>query len=75
MQTLAADLTPDFLTALRVDPLSPRAVALLRGRLIGLGHGVACRRCGGTGEHSYNAVHGSVCYGCAGRKAEAMDQE
>jgi hypothetical protein len=27
-----------------------------------------CRRCGGTGLHSFNRSHGSVCYGCAGRK-------
>ena len=27
----------------------------------------ACRRCGGTGRHSYNAMHGDVCYGCSGK--------
>ena len=25
-----------------------------------------CPRCGGTGKHSYNAVHRDVCYGCRG---------
>jgi hypothetical protein len=25
-----------------------------------------CGRCGGTGKHSYNQMHGDVCYGCAG---------
>lgn len=25
-----------------------------------------CGRCGGSGEHSYNQLHGSVCYGCNG---------
>lgn len=27
----------------------------------------ACRRCGGTGHHSWNATDGSTCYGCAGK--------
>lgn len=27
-----------------------------------------CGRCGGTGRYSYNALHGSTCYGCKGRK-------
>ncbi len=26
-----------------------------------------CRRCGGTGLHSFNRTDGSVCYGCSGR--------
>lgn len=25
-----------------------------------------CGRCGGTGKHSYNQVHGDMCYGCGG---------
>lgn len=25
-----------------------------------------CRRCGGSGEFSYNPVHGTMCYGCQG---------
>ena len=25
-----------------------------------------CGRCGGTGQHSFNLRHGSVCYGCTG---------
>jgi hypothetical protein len=27
-----------------------------------------CGRCGGSGHYSYNQMHGTVCYGCAGRK-------
>jgi len=27
-----------------------------------------CGRCGGSGHYSYNMMHGTVCYGCAGRK-------
>lgn len=26
-----------------------------------------CPRCSGTGRHSFNSVHGTVCYGCSGR--------
>lgn len=26
-----------------------------------------CGRCGGSGHHSYNQIHGTVCYGCGGR--------
>lgn len=26
-----------------------------------------CNRCGGTGSYSFNMLHGSRCYGCAGR--------
>src|SRR5262245_52118862 len=25
-----------------------------------------CGRCGGSGRYSYNTMHGSTCYGCAG---------
>jgi hypothetical protein len=27
---------------------------------------VNCTRCGGSGHYSYNAMHGSTCYGCGG---------
>jgi hypothetical protein len=27
-----------------------------------------CKRCGGSGKHSYNAMHGDICYGCYGKK-------
>jgi hypothetical protein len=26
-----------------------------------------CGRCGGSGQYSYNQLHGSVCYGCRGK--------
>lgn len=26
-----------------------------------------CGRCGGSGSYSWNAMHGSVCFGCGGR--------
>lgn len=25
-----------------------------------------CRRCGGSGHHSFNLMHGTTCYGCGG---------
>lgn len=27
-----------------------------------------CGRCGGSGRHSFNQMHGDVCYGCGGSK-------
>jgi hypothetical protein len=27
-----------------------------------------CGRCGGSGEYSYNAIDGTVCYGCRGKR-------
>lgn len=27
-----------------------------------------CGRCGGSGHYSFNLMHGTVCYGCSGRK-------
>lgn len=27
-----------------------------------------CGRCAGSGTHSYNMIHGDVCYGCMGKK-------
>jgi hypothetical protein len=29
-----------------------------------------CSRCGGTGHYSYNAMDGTICYGCSGRKTQ-----
>ncbi len=28
---------------------------------------VECGRCGGSGSYSWNAMHGSMCYGCSGK--------
>jgi hypothetical protein len=30
-----------------------------------------CTRCGGTGEYSYNPMHGTTCFKCRGRKVQA----
>lgn len=62
-----------FLDLLRV-PAVLRGVAIsdqkrdraLNARIIGLGFGVACSRCGGTGHYSFNQISGTVCFGCDG---------
>ncbi|CAE6795077.1 hypothetical protein R70006_05034 [Paraburkholderia domus] len=38
----------------------------MQARLIGLGHGQPCGRCGGSGNFSSNAIDGTRCYGCGG---------
>lgn len=35
-------------------------------RIAGMKLGPVCGRCGGTGQHSYNQINGSTCFGCAG---------
>lgn len=32
-----------------------------------------CNRCGGTGHHQFNQVHGTVCYGCSGTGTVLVD--
>jgi len=39
----------------------------VRARVVGLKIGHTCGRCGGTGEYSYNQMHGTMCYGCSGK--------
>lgn len=39
----------------------------LDARLLGLGLTRVCSRCSGSGHHSYNQIHGTMCYGCNGR--------
>ena len=36
---------------------------------------VPCRRCGGSGEYSYNLIHGTMCYGCMGKGYQMVDLE
>jgi hypothetical protein len=40
----------------------------LAPRLKGLELGPVCGRCLGSGRYSYNAMHGTVCYGCNGAR-------
>lgn len=34
---------------------------------------VPCRRCGGSGQFSYNLRHGTLCYGCRGTGYQRVD--
>lgn len=34
----------------------------------------ACHRCGGTGEYSYNPMHGTTCFGCSGGRGTWVTQ-
>lgn len=57
----------DFLALLRIPTANEKKIdTYLQARLIGLGHGQHCSRCGGSGSYSFNAVDGSRCYGCGG---------
>lgn len=38
----------------------------MNARLLGLGFGVDCSRCGGSGHYSFNAIKGTVCFKCDG---------
>jgi uncharacterized protein YeaC (DUF1315 family) len=62
-----------FLTLLKVPEIykgKPLTEAqrekAMNARLIGLGFGVDCPRCGGTGHYSYNAITGTTCFKCDG---------
>lgn len=47
----------------KIEPGDENKVKL---RLIGMGLGRTCGRCGGTGQFSSNQIDGTVCYGCNG---------
>ena len=51
-----------------VDEL--RRVQAMNARIFGLGFGVPCGRCGGTGHYSYNPMSGTRCFKCGGAKYE-----
>jgi hypothetical protein len=51
---------------LEVLQLAPRNKGLLFTRLVNLGLGETCGRCGGTGSHSYCQAYGSTCFKCSG---------
>lgn len=52
-----------------------RLTRTINARLVGMGLGDVCNRCGGSGRYSYNPVHGTTCYGCngAGRHAPVLN--
>lgn len=70
----AAKMQDSFFSLLKV-PNFPKLPAkdaaarrrqVLQARLIALGLGQTCGRCGGSGNYSFNHVHGTRCYGCGG---------
>ncbi len=48
-----------------------RRIQAMNARLFGLGFGVECSRCNGTGHYSYNLISGTRCFKCQGSKFEA----
>lgn len=60
-ERLCAALEHPRLSPIGSDPIK------LRSRLVGMGYGVACGRCGGCGRYSFNQFDGDRCYGCNGR--------
>jgi hypothetical protein len=62
------DIEIKFAKTLRVPlNLSEKKIhSLVMTRVIKLGHGKVCGRCGGCGNYSFNQVHGTRCYGCGG---------
>jgi hypothetical protein len=67
-----------FLTLLKVPATlagkqvtDERRIRAMNARLIGLGFGVNCSRCGGSGHYSFNQVTGTTCFKCNGARFEA----
>lgn len=57
----------EFLDLLRVPAGDEtRRASILQLRLVGIGLGEYCGRCGGSGSYSFNSMDGSRCYGCGG---------
>lgn len=68
MSRTVTSLTSDFVAALRVKSPDPKVqAATIQSRLIFLGFGEYCGRCGGSGHYSFNLRDGTICFGCAGR--------
>lgn len=59
----------DFATLLKVTPTTDTHRICVR--LVGIGLGVTCGRCGGSGRYSYNQITGDVCFGCGGSGVKA----
>jgi hypothetical protein len=47
-------------------PLLKTNAENVRKRVLRLKLGPTCGRCGGSGNYSYNQMHGTTCFGCAG---------
>jgi hypothetical protein len=56
-----------FATALKVQTTEAiKQYTIIQARLIQLGFGEYCGRCGGSGHYSFNLRDGTICFGCAG---------
>lgn len=47
------------------------SIAVMNARLVNLGLGATCSRCGGCGQFSFNTRTGTTCFGCDGAGATA----
>ena len=58
----------DFYCLLHVPAMDDAAARerRLQTRIIALGHGKTCGRCGGSGNFSFNVMNGTTCFGCRG---------
>lgn len=65
-KTSASDLTKEFAVVLKCGE------KFVQTRLIVLGHGQTCGRCGGGGHYSYCQMYGTTCFGCSGKGVVAV---
>lgn len=58
----------DFATLLRLPAIADeqKRKRVLQARIIGLGFGKVCGRCGGSGHYSFCPMYGTTCFGCGG---------
>ncbi|EML6324795.1 hypothetical protein [Bacillus thuringiensis] len=63
-----ATLREKLIDSLQISEDHPKVDALIFTRLVGIECADYCTRCGGTGNYSYNPMHGSTCFKCDGRK-------
>ncbi|MGG1146981.1 hypothetical protein [Bacillus wiedmannii] len=63
-----ATLREKLIDSLQISEDHPKVDALIFTRLVGIECADYCTRCGGTGNYSYNPMHGSTCFKCEGRK-------
>lgn len=58
----------DFFSLLHVPAMDDAGARerRLQTRIIALGHGKSCGRCGGSGNFSFNVMNGTTCFGCRG---------
>lgn len=67
-QFLALLKVPEILAGKPVP--HEKRIRAMNARIFGLGFGVDCSRCCGTGHYSYNQLSGTRCFKCGGAKYE-----